>query len=436
VVLLTGQTAFSQTKVLTEKELLLPDKDMEWFKDAKFGMFIHWGLYSITGKGEWSMFNDRIDVDKYAELSKQFNPTKYDADTWASIAEEAGMKYMVLVAKHHDGFALWDSKVSKDNFTSINSAAHKDFVKDYTEAARKKGLKVGLYYSPLDFRFPGFFFPSMYRASAEEMKAQTYGQVKELLTNYGKIDLLWYDGGEDDWLGLGGLEHGGKTPSWHRRDKDKPYKGDFSWEPLRLNSIVREIQPKIVINPRNGWLGDFDTREYGDGGMQTDRAWERCYTISKGSWGWAPKPNEKIRSLDSLLTKLVKIVSMGGNMLLNVGPNAAGEIEPIQVTRLKEIGKWLKVNGEGIYGTRGGPIDFDDKWGGTTKKDNYIYVQVLHWPQNNILEIPYTGAKILKANYLASGQKTKFVQSKTSLTFSVPKENQESIATVIKLQIK
>jgi alpha-L-fucosidase len=334
---------FSQTKVLTEKELLLPDKDMEWFKDAKFGMFIHWGLYSIIGKTEWVMLNEYRDVNKYAELSKQFDAKKFNADTWATIAEEAGMKYMVLVTKHHDGFSLWDSEASKDGFNSMNSAAHKDFVADYVKAATKKGLRVGLYYSPLDWRFPGFFFPSMYRASAEEMKAQTYGQVKELLTNYGKIDLLWYDGGEDTWLGLGGLEYGGKTPSWHRRDKDKPYTGEFSWEPLKLNSMVRELQPKIVINPRNGWKGDFDTRENSPGGTQLDRPWENELIIAKGGWGWVP--NFKLRTLDELLTRLVSVVCKGGNLLLNVGPRPDGEIEPAQVEQLKEIGRWLKING-------------------------------------------------------------------------------------------
>ncbi len=429
-----ADTVFGQTKVLTEKELLLPDKDIEWFKDAKFGMFIHWGLYSIVGKGEWVMFNQRIDVDKYAELSKQFDAKKFDADAWANVAEESGMKYMVLVSKHHDGFALWDSKTSKNNFTSINSAAHKDFVADYVTAARKKGLHVGIYYSPLDWRFPGFFFPSMYRASAEELKAQTYGQVKELLTNYGKIDLLWYDGGEDNWLGMGGLEFGGKTPSWHPRDKDKSYKGDFSWEPLKLNSLVRELQPKIVINPRNGWLGDFDTREKEDGGIQTERPWERCYTLSKGGWGWIP--NAKVRSLDSLLTKFVGVVCKGGNFLLNVGPNAAGEIEPTQIQRLKEMGQWLKVNGESIYGTRSGPIDFDDQWGGTTQKGNCIYVHVLHWPTNNSIALPYTGNKIIKATYLAAGKKIKYSQSTNSIILESSKELQDSIVTVIKLQLK
>ncbi len=429
------QPVFAQTKVLTDKELLLPQQDMQWFQDSKFGMFIHWGLYSILGKGEWVMFNKRIDKDKYAELSQQFTASKFNADKWAAVAEEAGMKYMVMVTKHHDGFALWNSKASKDSFNSMYSAAHKDFVKEYIKAAKSKGLKVGLYYSPLDWRFPGFFFPEMYRASAEEMKKQTYGQVKELMSNYGKIDLLWYDGGGDEWLAHGGLEFGGSSPGWHTRPKDKPYAGNFSWEPLKLNSIVRELQPKIMINPRSGWTGDFDTREKEDGTTQTDRPWERCYTISKGGWGWIP--NAKVRPLDSLLTKLISVVCMGGNFLLNVGPNSAGEIEPAQIERLKEIGAWLKINGESIYGTRAGPLEFDSKWGGSTQKENFIYVHVLHWPEDGILKIPYYGNKqIENAIFLSSGKYVQIYQIGTFIKVVVPKENQQAIVTVIKLKMK
>jgi alpha-L-fucosidase len=427
-------TVNAQSKVLREEDLLLKAKDMQWFGDAKFGMFIHWGLYSIVGKGEWAMFNQRIDVEEYAKLATQFDAKKFDADTWASIAEEAGMKYMVLVAKHHDGFALWDSKASINNFNSINSAAKKDFVAEYVTAARNKNLKVGLYYSPLDWRFPGFFFPDLYKRSAEEMKTQTYGQVKELLSNYGQIDLLWYDGGEDSWLGHGGIEFGGSSSSWHVRPKDKPYKGAFTWEPLKLNSIVRELQPKIVINPRNGWKGDFDTREQVDGGMQIDRPWERCYTISKGGWGW--KPNAVVWPLDSLVKKLAKVVCMGGNLLLNVGPNAAGEIEPEQVKRLKEMGAWLKINGESIYGTRGGAIAYDENWGGATYKGNCIYIHVMKWPQSGNLEIPYHGQKIVKSNYLATGEKAKVSQEVDKIIINKPAQLPNGIDNVIKLQLK
>lgn len=430
---LNTASLFAQTKVLTEQELLLKENDMQWFRDAKFGMFIHWGLYSIIGKGEWVMFNQRMDVDEYAKLAKQFDAQKFNANTWASVAEAAGMKYMVMVSKHHDGFALWNSKASTNNFNSINSAAKKDFVAEYVQAARAKGLKVGLYYSPLDWRFPGFFFPDLYKTSAEAMKTQTYGQVQELLTQYGKIDLLWYDGGENEWLGHGGIEFGGSSPSWHVRAKDKPYKGAFSWEPLKLNSIVRELQPKIVINPRNGWKGDFDTREMSDGEMQTNRPWERCFTISKGGWGW--KPNAPVWPLDSLIKKLVKVVCMDGNLLLNVGPNAAGEIEPEQVQRLKEMGAWLQQNGESIYGTRGGPIDYNESWGGSTKKKNIIYLHILNIPASRSLVLPFKQQKIKQATYLVNGNTIDFLQNEESVTITFPNNSEKNIDTVIKLEL-
>ncbi len=425
--------AYAQTKVLAEDELLLPKKDLQWFRDAKFGLFIHWGLYSIIGKGEWAMFSQQMDVDEYAKLAEKFEAKHFDANAWASIAQEAGMKYMVLVSKHHDGFALWDSKSSVHQFNSMKSAAHKDFVADYVKAARSKGLKVGLYYSPLDWRFPGFFFPKMYRASAEEMKQQTYGQVKELMANYGKIDLLWYDGGEDSWLGHGGLEFGGSAPGWHTRAKDKPYNGAFSWEPLKLNSMVRTLQPAVVINPRSGWKGDFDTREQADGDMQTDRPWERCYTIAKGGWGW--KPNVVVFPLDSLLTKLVKVVCMDGNFLLNVGPNADGVIEPEQANRLKQMGEWLKIYGESIYETRGGPFNYAS-WGGSTQKENVIYLHITKWPSDNRINIPYTGNKIKKASYLSSGEKATVVQDVENIIVTAGANDGKNVDTVIKLELQ
>jgi len=423
-----------QKKVLSEDELLLKKEDLQWFKDAKFGMFIHWGLYSIIGKGEWVMFNKRIDKDTYAKLADEFKASKFDANNWASIAKEAGMQYMVMVTKHHDGFSLWDSEASTDKFNSMNSAANKDFVREYVDAAREKDLKVGFYYSPLDWRFPGFFFPKMYQSNAEKLKAQTYGQIRELMSDYGKIDILWYDGGEDKWLGMGGIEFGGPKRSWHPRAKNKPYTGEFSWDPLKLNSIVRELQPKIVINPRSGWKGDFDTREREDGSMQTDRPWERCYTIAKGGWGW--KPNAKVHSLESLLTRFVKVVCMDGNFLLNVGPNADGVIEPLQVQRLKEIGAWLKVNGESIYGTRGGPITFDENWGGATQKGKNIYLHITQLPENGNLKVAYIGDKIRNVTYLASDKKVDFKQDENTISFNVSKSHKNDIVTVLKIQIK
>ncbi|MGD0579871.1 MAG: alpha-L-fucosidase, partial [Bryobacteraceae bacterium] len=364
-------------------------------------MFLHWGLYSILGRGEWVVFTEQMDYREYERLMDQFQPYAFNAEAWAATAKTAGMKYMVLTARHHDGFCLWDSKVSK--FKSTNSAARRDFVADYTCACRKAGLLVGLYYSPLDWRFPGFFFPGMYRESAEAMKRQTYDQVRELLTQYGKIDILWFDGGGDDWLGLGGLEFG--PGGWRTRDskwpQDKHYAGKPLWEPHELYAMIRNLQPDILINDRaaspGDWQGDFSTPEGRVGAFNTQRPWETCSTLGT-SWGYMP--NDHMKSFRTCIQLLVQVAVNDGNLLLNVGPTALGPIEPRQVARLKELGGWLHNFGESIYGTRGGPIP-SGNWGGCTYRGSQIYVHVLDWPEETV-ELPGLRQKILQSRSLTA----------------------------------
>lgn len=195
-----------------EKVEKLSEEQMKWFRDAKFGMFIHWGVYSMLGKGEWVLMNEHLDVRKYETLKDDFLAENFDAEQWAKNAKAAGMKYMVLTTRHHDGFCLFDSKCS--DFTAMKGAAHRDFVKEYVEACRKEGMKVGFYYSPLDWRFPGYFMPDLYWESAEALKKQCHDQLMELMSNYGKIDLLWFDG---EWLALGGMDWNGER-GWYRKD--------------------------------------------------------------------------------------------------------------------------------------------------------------------------------------------------------------------------
>jgi alpha-L-fucosidase len=173
---------------------------IEWWRQARFGMFIHWGVYSILGRGEWVQWNEQIPVSTYAQLAGQFSPRHFDPNEWAALAKEGGMKYVVLTARHHDGFALFNDPGS--DFTSVESAAHRDMVAEFTKAVRRAGLRVGLYYSPLDWRYPGFFFPGIYRTSAEKLRTQYQRQTDELASNYGKVDILWFDGGGDEWLTL------------------------------------------------------------------------------------------------------------------------------------------------------------------------------------------------------------------------------------------
>lgn len=384
------------------EEFSLAPEDMQWWREARFGMFIHWGLYAIPAKGEWVMWNDQIPFREYRKLADEFNPQKFDADAWAACARDAGMKYMVLTTRHHDGFCLFNSQVS--DFTSFKTGAKRDFVSEYVVACRKAGLKVGLYYSPMDWRFPGYFFPNLYRESAEAMKQQAYDQVRELLSNYGKIDILWFDGGGDDWLGFGGAEFGGSAPGWHGRDTQWPQKNHFKgpplWEPEKLYAMIRTLQPKLVMNDRAGspgvdWRGDFGTPEGRIGEFNTTRPWETCDTLA-GSWGYTR--NAPLRSFRDCVQMLVKCATRDGNLLLNVGPTADGEIEARQVRRLSEVGRWLDRYGESIYATRGGPIP-PQRWGGVTHRGKRIYVHVTDWTEDEIL-LPPIKQKITSSHAL------------------------------------
>ncbi len=417
------------TKGESSKELELSATDMQWWRDAKFGMFIHWGLYSIIGKGEWYMFNKNMDVREYRKLKDQFTAEKFNAKDWAQCAKDAGMKYMVMTSRHHDGFSLWDSPSSYDNFTSINSAAKKDFVAEYIQACREAGLKVGLYYSPLDWRFPGYFFPDMYRENAEQLKAQTYSQVEELMKNYGKIDVLWYDGGGDDWLGLGGLQWTGKE-GWGRRPKDQKYKGTPLFEPIKLNTMVRQYQPKVIMNERSGYEGDFTSREKEMGDFDNQRPWEKCGTISAG-WGYMSVRTEPL-SLKKILGNLSNIVCRDGNYLLNVGPRPDGQIEPSQVARLKEVGDWLKLYGECIYETKGGPILPTPNYGATSTS-KAVYIHVWEWPADG--KITIEGLKGIKSGKALTTDKVSVKVKNNIVVLSCDKLNIENPLTVIKLKL-
>jgi alpha-L-fucosidase len=368
---------------------------MAWWRDAKFGLFMHWGVYSIPGRGEWVQWNEQIPVGEYAKLADKFNPDKFDPDAWATAANAAGMKYTVLTARHHDGFALFNDPGS--DFTAMKSAAHRDFIADYVKAVRKAGLKVGLYYSPLDWRFPGFFFPDIYRANAEQLRDQYHRQLNELASNYGQIDLLWFDGGGVDWLGFNGVTFKG---GWHARPAGTHYTGTFSWKDDQAVGNLRKLQPGIICNNRTDAPADFISRE-GDaalGDFDNQHPWELCTTLA-GSWGYTPK--YKIKPLEDCIRLLVNTVGRDGNLLLNVGPRADGQIEPDQVQRLHEIGDWLKQYGQSIYATRGGPYLPGD-FGVSTCRDKTIYLHVLKSPLTSIT-LPALPVKVLNCQCLTGG---------------------------------
>lgn len=398
-----------------------------WWRDAKFGMFIHWGLYSIPGRGEWVQWNEQIPVNEYAKLADHFNPTNFTPASWAELAKSAGAKYVVLTSRHHDGFALFADGTNQ--FTSVHSAAKRDFVAEYVKAVRRAGLRVGLYYSPLDWRFPGFFFPDLQRQSAEAMREQYHRQISELLGNYGRIDVLWFDGGEVDWLNFGG--DWGPGAEWRKRPKDQHYRGGFSWQPDQIYATLRHLQPDILINGRADMPEDFHSREgWGAlGDFDNQHPWELCVTIA-GAWGY--EPNKLPRPLKDYIQLLAKVAGRDGNLLLNVGPDANGTIDPPQAERLREIGGWLGKCGESIYATRGGPFLPGD-WGASTRRDKTIYVHVLKWPGDKLL-LPNIHAKIIRATALTGGE-AKFTQTESGIEISVPNPAKDKIDTIVALEL-
>jgi alpha-L-fucosidase len=393
--------------------LRLSDADMQWWREARVGMFIHWGVYAVPGEGEWVMHNKKIPAEEYAKLADQFTAAKFDASEWARIAKSGGMRYMVLTARHHDGFSLWDSPSSYKQFTSMHAASHRDIIAEYTDAVSKAGLKVGIYYSPMDWRFSGYFHPVEQPESAQAMKQQGYGQIRELMSKYGKIDVLWYDGG---WLAHQGTD---ADAAW-------------LWDPIKLNTMVRELQPKIVISPRSGWEGDFRCEEGGGEikGPIRKYAWEKCFSIL-GAWGYTK--SRHLMPLNELITHVVNAAVRDGNTLINVGPDPEGVISADQVQRVAELGQWLSHYGQSIYGTRGGPFEPLDGVYGTTYRDNRIYVHVLKWP-GETLELPALPGRLLSSRVLTGGS-ARVDASGTGTAITRKASGDAPVDTIVELEL-
>ncbi len=384
-----------------------PAQVVENWRAMKFGLFIHWGPVSLKGTEiSWSRAGERrglrpnknpraVPVEEYDNLYKRFNPVKFNADEWVQIAKEAGMKYLVFTSKHHDGFSMFDSKYTEYKIT--NSPFKRDVVKELAEACHKAGLKFGLYYSPPDWYHPD------YRTENHSRYIQfLHNQLRELCTNYGRIDIIWFDG-------LGGSA------------KD--------WDSENLFKMIRKLQPHVIINNRAGLPGDHDTPEQRIGKFQTDRPWETCMTICR-QWAW--KPNDQLKSLKQCIQTLVRVVCGDGNLLFNVGPMPDGRIEPRQVERLRQMGAWLKKYGKTIYATRGGPFK-SGRWGGSTYKGNTIYVHILEWPDEALI-LPAIPKKILKSRLLTGG-KLDVEQSDECIKIVVPKADRQKIDTIVELRL-
>jgi len=388
---------------------------LAWWREARFGMFIHWGPVSLKGTEiSWSRANSNpkcpnsgpIPVEVYDNLYKEFNPAKFDATEWAGVAKDAGMKYVVLTAKHCDGFLLWHSKVSDYNMAATPFG--RDICAELAGAVREQGLRLGWYFSPMDWRDSDF---RTRRNAAFVSRMQ--GEIRELLTNYGQVDLLWFD-------------YDGREPLY---DQATTY------------PLVKRLQPKILLTNRLD-LGpgdndrqmlspyaDYYTPEQAIGGYDDRRPWETCMTLGT-QWSW--KPDDEIKSLAECLHILLRSVGGDGNLLLDVGPMPGGRIEPRQAARLREIGAWLAKYGRSVHGTRGGPF-LPWKFGVSTRKDKTIFIHVFAWPGRTIT-LPPLPANIVRSSLLSGGRVT-VAQTDAGIRITVSPADQKEIDTVVALEL-
>lgn len=429
------------------------DKRMEWWREARLGMFIHWGVYAVPAGhynghainriGEWIMNRGKIPVAEYQQFAKQFNPVKYDPDAWVKMAKDAGMKYIVITAKHHDGFALFKSNASKWNMVDATPYG-KDLLKPLAEACRKHGIKLGFYYSHAqDWTNPGgaaarkvasegwanpdsaaidaytaahsgHWDPAQTTATmAQYIDKVAVPQVKELLTNYGDVAVLWWD-----------------TPTDMTEEFAKKLQGQLA------------LQPNIITNDRlkrPDFPGDFKTPEQKIPKLSEldGKDWETCMTMN-GTWGFK-SDDHNWKSITTLVRNLIDIASKGGNYLINVGPKADGTFPDESVKLLKEMGVWMKTNGEAVYGTQKSPLAALD-WGRCTKKEKngntILYLSVFDWPANSQLVVPGVSNSVVTARLLANGKTLTASNTANGLVINVPAQAPDTIASVIQLEIK
>jgi len=421
------------------KKELTQDERMDWWRDARFGMFIHWGLYSVPagtykgervdGIGEWIMHHGRIPVAEYEKFAAQFNPLGFKADEWVRLAKSAGMKYIVITSKHHDGFCLWDSQVTDWDIMDA-TPFQRDILKELSQACKKHGIRLCFYHSIMDWHHPDAqapFYPNYNDTSQSNPNFDRYvenylkPQIAELLTNYGPIGVLWFDG---EWV----------------KDWTEP-KGKAMYE------YVRSLQPAILINNRVGkgrkgmeglsvsdeYAGDFGTPEQQvppEGLPGVD--WETCMTMND-TWGYKSY-DENWKSSEELIRTLVDVASKGGNFLLNVGPMPEGLIPRPSAQRLEAMGKWMAVNRESIYGTTASPIGRPD-WGRCTVKGNKLYLHVFNWPADGRLDVPLARADVDRAYLLADKARNRLAAmfDGQKIIISVPDKAPDPVDSVIVL---
>lgn len=413
----------SQTPYIPSAENL---KAREWFQDAKFGMFIHWGVYSILGDGEWVMNNQGIDKASYQKLPSFFNPVSYNPKEWVAVAKAAGMKYITITSKHHDGFAMWDSKLT--DWDIIDRTPYgRDVIKMLADECKKEGIKLFFYHSHLDW-YQENYFPrgrtgnaSGRPESGDWYKYLDYmdGQLRELLTGYGEIGGIWFDG------------------IWDKKGAD--------WRLGKTYKLIHDLQPACLVG-NNHHLAPFEGEDFqmfekdlpghnttGFSGEQEvgELPFETCETMNN-SWGFNLQ-DKNYKSTKNLIKYLVRAAGYNSNFLLNVGPMPDGKIQPEFLNTLKEIGKWTEKYGETIYGTRGGPIS-PRSWGITTQKGNKVFVHILNAEDSNLL-IPDFGKKIKSISSFVTGAKLKFKQDAFGITVALPEGIMDETDTVLVIEL-
>ena len=403
-------------------------KSREWFQDARFGLFIHWGVYSVLGDGEWVMNQQQIPAATYGKIPGFFNPTQFDPKEWVQMVKDAGMKYITITSKHHDGFAMFDSKIS--DYTIVKKAPYgKDVLKMLAEECQRQGIKLFFYHSQLDWHHPDYFprgnTGGNYTGRAEKGDWNKYldymdEQLTELLTGYGDIAGIWFDG------------------MW-----DKP---NADWRLRKTYDLIHQLQPAAMVGsnhhlaPFEGEdfqmfekdLPGFNTTGFSPDQKIGDLPRETCETINN-NWGFNLKDN-RTKSRKDLIQYLVKSAGYNANFLLNVGPMPNGKVQPEHIDVLKQMGDWMKVNGETIYGTRGGPLTARN-WGVTTQKGNKIYVHILNW-QDETLTLPKLGKKVISAKMFSDKSIVRFQENDYGLSLMVPKSKMDEVDTIVELEVK
>ena len=363
-------------------------KRMKWWHEARFGMFVHFGLYSQLGRHEWVMNRERIPLKEYERLAKTFKPKARCPREWARLAKKAGMKYMVMTTKHHEGFCLWNTK--QTSYNAVRRGPKRDIVQDYVDACREFGLKIGFYYSLMDWHHPDGAKCAKNEKARRRFLDFTQGCVRELMTNYGKIDILWYD------------------VSW-------PLESPERWESAKMNAMARELQPHIIINNRSQLPEDFGTPEEHIRAEGAGRAWEACMTFNN-SWGWRPTPPSDWHEPRKVVHMLQQVTSGGGNLLLNIGPMPDGSAPPEAVERLTAVGKWTGKYGEAMYGKvdRIGGLEGWSGCGTWTRRGRTGYFWVTNWP-GEVLAIGGLKTRVKSVALMPEGRKLRFKQEKNRL---------------------